>query len=123
MRAVCYQCSSVTVEPSVTRCPTCGFLLIAEVGAIPEVAPPIEHIFHRTSVSVGAPPLPGVDAGPRKAQLLMEARKKRIERRRTEERRAQTARETRRIRARWVAAATAIAACAAIATSWLAGAL
>jgi len=37
----------------------------------------VEQIFDRMSVRVGAPPLPGVDGRPRKAQILAEARRRR----------------------------------------------
>jgi hypothetical protein len=46
-------------------------------GAVGENGPKVREIFDRTSVSVNAPPLPGVDGQPRKAQLLAEARRKR----------------------------------------------
>jgi len=78
-KAVCYKCSYVGDPGSATRCPVCDFPFILEAGATPEVAPVLEVIFDRTSVRLGAPPLPGVDATPRKAQLLMEARKRRVQ--------------------------------------------
>jgi hypothetical protein len=121
MQAVCYKCSSVIVAATHSRCPSCQFPLIAEACTLDDVAPPIDAILHRQSVSVGAPRLPGVDVGPGKAMLLMEARKARIERRRTAERRAQTAREDRRGRARAVAFASFAAGIIA-AAGWLGGA-
>jgi hypothetical protein len=75
--AVCYRCGYVGMEASACRCPLCAFPLILEPGQVADRAPAIEEIFDRVSVSVGAPPLPGVDGRPRKAQLLAEARRRR----------------------------------------------
>jgi hypothetical protein len=94
-KAVCYKCS-YTGAVDGTHCPLCQFPLILEACAEPDVAPALERIFDRTSVRVGAPPLPGVDVGPRKAQLLMQARKRRIER----QRRITTEREIQRTQRR-----------------------
>ncbi len=81
-KAVCYKCSYVGDPRGATRCPICQFPFILEAGDPPELAPELQQIFDRSSVRVGAPPLPGVDAGPRKAVLLMAARKRRVERKR-----------------------------------------
>jgi len=81
-KAVCYKCSYVGLGADADRCPVCEFPFILEAGPSPEVAPDIAVIFDRASVRIGAPPLPGVDAGPRKAQLLMESRKRRLEQKR-----------------------------------------
>ncbi len=96
-KAVCYKCSYVGVAGDAARCPVCQFPFIREAGAAPEVAPNLEGIFDRVSVRIGAPPLPGVDTGPRKAQLMAEARRRRIEQRRETLRvRAETERQHRR---------------------------
>lgn len=80
-KAVCYKCSfEGQVEGSC--CPECSFPLIFESEATPAGGTRVEDIFDRTSVRIGAPPLPGVDVGPRKAQLLAEARKRRLTARR-----------------------------------------
>lgn len=110
-KAICYRCSYVGVVVGQARCPACEFPLIQEVGRGPEVAPTVNSLFDRVSVRVGAPPLPGVDAEPRKAQLLMEARRKKQQRARTREKveRAETeARHQRTVSA--VAFASALAA-------------
>lgn len=80
-KAVCYSCRYVGMDAALTRCPLCGFAIILEPGQVPEAeaAPDVSAIFDRVSVSVGAPPLPGVDGTPRKAQLLAEARRRRLE--------------------------------------------
>lgn len=75
--AVCYKCHYVGMEAAGNRCPLCSFPLILEPGRVEDAAPYLEEIFDRTSVSIGAPPLPGVDARKRKAQLLAEARQRR----------------------------------------------
>jgi hypothetical protein len=80
-KAVCYKCSYVGDPGGATRCPICQFPFILEAGKA-DLAPQLERIFDRSSVRVGAPPLPGVDAGPRKAVLLMAARQRRIQRQR-----------------------------------------
>ena len=74
-KAVCYKCHYVGLG-ALTRCPLCSFPIILETGAVDD-QPDVEDLFDRVSVSVGAPPLPGVDGRPRKAQLLAEARKRR----------------------------------------------
>ena len=81
-KAVCFKCSYVGDPAGAIACPICQFPFILEAGDPPEVAPQLERIFDRSSVRVGAPPLPGVDAGPRKAELLMAARRRRISRQR-----------------------------------------
>lgn len=76
-QVVCYRCQYVGMEASSTRCPLCAFPLIVEALG-DAVNRCVGEIFARESVNDGAPPLPGVDASPRKAQLLAEARKQRI---------------------------------------------
>jgi len=81
---VCYRCQYVGQEAVAgNRCPTCGFPLIQETRLIPGGARRVRDILDRSSVSVNAPPLPGVDGRPRKAQLLAEARRRRISELRT----------------------------------------
>jgi ribosomal protein L37E len=77
--AVCYRCRSGGHRPEATRCPQCGFPLIVKRRELAEDGLRVRDIFDRTSVSVNAPPLPGVDGAPRKAQLLAEARRRRRE--------------------------------------------
>ncbi len=76
-KGVCYQCS-YEGRTDTSTCPVCRFPLIME----PENTPPggfrLNAILDRSNVREGAPPLPGVDPGKRKAQLLAEARKERM---------------------------------------------
>lgn len=74
-KAVCYKCHYVGLG-ALKKCPLCNFPIILETGEVSEQIE-VEELFDRTSVNVGAPPLPGVDGTPRKAQLLAEARKRR----------------------------------------------
>jgi hypothetical protein len=77
-KAVCYQCS-FEGQQGTTRCPVCHFPVILE----PENTPPggfsLPDILARSTVRDGGPPLPGVDAGKRKAQLNAEARRERAQ--------------------------------------------
>jgi len=120
-KAICYRCSYVGTVVGQARCPACDFPLIQEVGRGPEVAPTVNSLFDRVSVRVGAPPLPGVDQEPRKAQLLMQARRKRKERALTRERveRAERA----RTEARHRRTATAVAFVSALAAGFVAAVL
>jgi hypothetical protein len=76
-KGVCYQCS-YEGRSDTSTCPMCRFPLIME----PENTPPggfrLAEILDRPTLRDGAPPLPGVDPGKRKAQLLAEARKERM---------------------------------------------
>lgn len=76
-KGVCYQCSYEGRTDS-SICPVCRFPLIME----PENTPPggfrLAEILDRPTLREGAPPLPGVDPGKRKAQLLAEARRERM---------------------------------------------
>jgi hypothetical protein len=77
-KGVCYQCSYVG-RTDTSCCPVCRFPLIME----PENTPPggfrLADVLDRPVVrDRAAPPLPGVDPGKRKAQLLAEARKERM---------------------------------------------
>jgi hypothetical protein len=78
-KGVCYQCSyEGRTDASASVCPVCRFPLIME----PENTPPggfrLADILDRPTVREGAPPLPGVDPGKRKAQLMAEARRERM---------------------------------------------
>jgi len=75
-KAVCYKCHYVGLG-ALKTCPLCDFPIILETGHVDDEQPEVEELFDRVSVNVGAPPLPGVDGTPRKAQLLAEARKRR----------------------------------------------
>jgi hypothetical protein len=76
-KGVCYQCS-YEGRSDTSTCPVCRFPLIME----PENTPPggflLAEILDRPTLRDGAPPLPGVDPGKRKAQLLAEARRERM---------------------------------------------
>lgn len=76
-KGVCYQCS-YEGRTDTSTCPVCRFPLIME----PENTPPggfrLTEILDRPTLREGAPPLPGVDPGKRKAQLLAEARRERM---------------------------------------------
>jgi hypothetical protein len=72
-KAVCYQCS-FEGRVTTTRCPVCHFPIILERENTPPGGARLSEIFARASVRAGAPPLPGVDAEKRKAQLLAEQR-------------------------------------------------
>jgi hypothetical protein len=76
-RTVCYRCQYKALEATGNKCPNCGFPLIYKAGRQQTVGRSVEQIFDRVSVRVGAPPLPGVDGRPRKAQMLAEARRRR----------------------------------------------
>ena len=71
-KGVCYQCS-YEGRTDTSCCPVCRFPLIME----PENTPPggfrLNDILDRPTLREGAPPLPGVDPGKRKAQLMAEA--------------------------------------------------
>lgn len=84
-QVVCYRCEFVGIEAGSSRCPMCSFPLIVEALG-DAVAHRVREVFSRESANDAAPPLPGVDAGPRKAQLLAEARKQRIARQREQAR-------------------------------------
>jgi hypothetical protein len=87
-KAVCYRCSYES-HCDERRCPVCQFPFIMERETTPPAGRRIEGILNRTSVATGAPPLPGVHAEKRVAQLAAESRKKR-ETERQEERRERT---------------------------------
>lgn len=74
---VCYRCRTEGPAADATRCPQCGFPLIVKRREKADDGLRVRDIFDRTSVSVNAPPLPGVDGQPRKAQLMAEARQRR----------------------------------------------
>lgn len=79
-KAVCYKCGHVGLNAEHTRCSRCSFPIILETGRVtPAREDSIRDIFDRTSVTIGAPPLPGVDAEPRKAQIVAEVRRRRRE--------------------------------------------
>ena len=75
-KSVCYQCSYEARGES-SRCPVCKFPMILEPENTPPGGQRLEDILARATVRDGGPPLPGVDAGKRKAQLLAEARRER----------------------------------------------
>ena len=76
-KGVCYQCS-YEGRTDTSCCPVCRFPLIME----PENTPPggfrLNEILDRPTLREGAPPLPGVDPGKRKAQIMAEARRERM---------------------------------------------
>ncbi len=73
--AVCYQCSFSSDEGG-SSCPECSFPLIMQSELSPPGGIRVSDVLQRESLRRGAPPLPGVHAEPRKAQLLAEARKR-----------------------------------------------
>ncbi len=73
--AVCYQCSFSSSEAG-SACPECDFPLIMQSDLSPPGGIRVSDVLRRESLRLGAPPLPGVHAEPRKAQLLQEARKR-----------------------------------------------
>jgi len=81
-KAVCYRCA-YEGPGSDNGCPVCQFPMILEPESTPPGGRRIEEIFARDSVADGAPPLPGVHAEKRKAQLMAEARRERIATERT----------------------------------------
>jgi hypothetical protein len=81
-KAVCYRCSYEGAGAA-GRCPVCQFPMILEPENTPPGGRSLEDVFARRSVGDGAPPLPGVHAEKRKAQLLAEARRERIATQRT----------------------------------------
>lgn len=87
-KTVCYRCSYEGQDTTRTRCPECQFPLILESEDTPPAGHRVEEIFARRSLDEGAPPLPGVHREPRKAQILAEARRRRIEDLRAEEQKA-----------------------------------
>lgn len=76
-KAVCYRCSYEGAGGA-QRCPACQFPIILEPEGTPPRGRRLNDIFSRESVREGAPPLPGVHAEKRKAQILAEARRERI---------------------------------------------
>jgi hypothetical protein len=81
-KAVCYRCSYESTDARERRCPVCAFPFILEAETTPPGGRRLEEVLHRSSIRVGAPPLPGVDDAKRKAQLLAEHRQRRITERR-----------------------------------------
>lgn len=77
-KAVCYRCSYEGPGRD-NRCPVCQFPMILEPESTPPGGRSIEDIFARASLRDGAPPLPGVHVEKRKAQMLAEARRERLE--------------------------------------------
>ncbi len=81
-KAVCYRCSYEGMGAA-NRCPVCQFPMILEPESTPPGGRRLEEIFARESVADGAPPLPGVHAEKRKAQIMAEARRERLTTQRT----------------------------------------
>jgi hypothetical protein len=75
--AVCYRCRFSGLATGATRCPRCAFPLILQAAEELEENTAVVRLFDRTAVGEEAPPLPGVDGRPRKAQLLAEERRRR----------------------------------------------
>jgi hypothetical protein len=72
--AVCYQCSYQSSDCA-SSCPECNFPMIVQSGlSSPGIR--LGDVLKRETLRTGAPPLPGVHAGKRKAQLMAEARKR-----------------------------------------------
>ena len=80
MKSICFHCQFVGVGLVDTRCPRCSYPLIANMAGAALATRDLEALFaHRAPTEKPAappPPLPGVSAEPRQAQLLMEKRRK-----------------------------------------------
>ena len=76
MKAICFKCHFVGIGVKDPTCPGCGFPLIVNTEPVALGAKEIESLFNRAS---DKPPLPGVNPGPRKAQLLAERRRERVQ--------------------------------------------
>ena len=116
MQLICFRCQTASVGEG-SSCTTCGFPLIAtaaeKVTPLPYLAVAVDELLERTDET----PLPGVSPEPRKAQLLMERRRRRLDAKRRKDAEAAEAAAVElrdRTRRRWfvgeIFAASALAA-------------
>lgn len=94
-KAICFRCKFIGIGLDSTRCPVCDYPLIVNTASAALGASDLERFFAR---KVEAPPLPGVSAEKRKAQLLMEKRQARWAKLAEEKRLAEAAEAERRAR-------------------------
>jgi hypothetical protein len=121
MKSTCFHCRYVGFVAD-SRCPRCSYPLIANMTGAKLATRDLQWIFQHNAPAAQhkAPPLPGVSAEPRQAQLLMEKRRARalavLEAKRSQE--AELHASARR-RARLRTAASLFAASAAVALGLL----
>jgi hypothetical protein len=80
MKSICFHCQFVGVGVTDTRCPNCNYPLITNMSGAALATKDLERLFANTAparAGTSPPPLPGVSAEPRQAQLLMERRRAR----------------------------------------------
>ncbi len=111
MKSICFHCQFVGVGLADTRCPRCSYPLITNLAAAALGTQDLEVLFASTAKHT-PPPLPGLSAEPRQAQLLMQRRREKALAR-LEARRAIAEAEKKRTRqlavASWCAASAAVA--------------
>jgi hypothetical protein len=66
--AICYRCAHMEAASGETRCARCAFPTILVRGDAGTAGQRLRDIFDRSSVNVGAPPLPGVDRPVRRSR-------------------------------------------------------
>ncbi len=109
-KAICFKCHFVGIGLADARCPVCAFPLIKNTEPVALGANDIDLLFERKApVSAKAPPLPGISAEPRAAQLLMQRRRARAQKLLEQKKRAARAAARRKILARAVAASAFLA--------------
>ena len=116
MKSICFHCQFVGVGGTDTRCPNCSYPLITNLSGVTLATRDLERLFAHVApdqARKAPPPLPGVSAEPRQAQLLMQRRRQRALER-VEARRAEEAREKSRVRRRTVASVFAASAAVAL---------
>ncbi len=79
MKSICFHCQFVGVGVVDPRCPQCSYPLIMNMGGAALATKDLEKLFAHAAPAHKAPPLPGVSAEPRQAQLLMEKRRQRAQ--------------------------------------------
>ena len=77
MKALCFKCCFVGIGMAEGTCPTCGYPLIVDRTSSGLTFGEIEPLMRRPASS---PPLPGVSAEPRPAQIMAEKRRVRAAR-------------------------------------------
>jgi hypothetical protein len=113
MKSICFHCQFVAVGACESRCPRCGYPLITNLGGAQLATRDLEKLFRRPPTADSSPPLPGISAEPRQAQLLMQRRRERALER-LQARRTQEELERRRARRRTVASVFAASAAVAL---------
>jgi hypothetical protein len=114
MRSICFHCQFVGIGFAGPRCPRCSHPLIAEMTGAALPRRDLQRILERAPAALKRPPpLPGVSAEPRQAQLLIERRRARALEM-LETKRTQAHVERRRARLRTLASLCAASAAVAI---------